>query len=132
MRGHIHGKDSVYAASLFAEMVSVMDKTPSRIMDELENTYGRFVMVEDNLRFAPEKKAEILNTLMTEKKLPAFEYEVERVGYEDGCKVYFKSGGFVSCRFSGTEPLLRIFAEADEKEKAVHFREAFRKLLKIG
>jgi len=132
VRGHIHGKDSVYAASLFAEMVSVMDKTPSRIMDELENTYGRFVMVEDNLRFAPEKKAEILNTLMTEKKLPAFEYEVERVGYEDGCKVYFKSGGFVSCRFSGTEPLLRIFAEADEKEKAVHFIEAFRKLLKIG
>lgn len=132
VRGHIHGKDSVYAASLFAEMVSVMDKTPSRIMDELENTYGRFVMVEDNLRFAPEKKAEILNTLMTEKKLPAFECEVERVGYKDGCKVYFKSGGFVSCRFSGTEPLLRIFAEADEKEKAVHFIEAFRKLLKIG
>jgi phosphomannomutase len=132
VRGHIHGKDSVYAASLFAEMVSVMDKTPSQIIDELENTYGRFVMVEDNLRFAPEKKAEILHVLMTERKVPAFDREVERVGYEDGCKVYFEDGGFVSCRFSGTEPLLRIFAEADEREKAVRSIEAFRKLLNIG
>ncbi len=132
VRGHIHGKDSVYAASLFAEMVSVMDKTPSQIIEDLEKQYGKFIMVEDNLRFAPEKKAEILQVLMTDKKLPAFDTEVERVGYKDGCKVYFKDGGFVSCRFSGTEPLLRIFAEADEKEKAVHFIEAFRKLLKIG
>lgn len=132
VRGHIHGKDSVYAASLFAEMVSVMDKTPSQIVDELESLYGKFVMVEDNLRFAPEKKAEILHVLMTEKKLPAFDNEVERVGYEDGCKVYFKDGGFVSCRFSGTEPLLRIFAEADEREKAVCSIDAFRKLLNLG
>ena len=70
--------------------------------------------------------------LMTEKKLPAFDNEVERVGYEDGCKVYFKDGGFVSCRFSGTEPLLRIFAESNEKEKAVRSIEAFRKLLNLG
>lgn len=132
VRGHIHGKDSIYAASLFAEMVSVMDKTPSQIVDELESLYGKFVMVEDNLRFAPEKKAEILHVLMTEKKLPAFDNEVERVGYEDGCKVYFKDGGFVSCRFSGTEPLLRIFAESNEKEKAVRSIEAFRKLLNLG
>ncbi len=132
VRGHIHGKDSVYAASLFAEMVSVMDKTPSQIIEDLEKQYGKFIMVEDNLRFAPEKKAEILQVLMTDKKLPAFDTEVERVGYEDGCKVYFKDGGFVSCRFSGTEPLLRIFAEADERQKAQKHIEAFRILLNIG
>ncbi len=132
VRGHIHGKDSVYAASLFAEMVSVMDKTPSQIIEEMEKQYGKFIMVEDNLRFAPEKKAEILQVLMTDKKLPEFDSEVERVGYEDGCKVYFKNGGFVSCRFSGTEPLLRIFAEANERQKAQKYIEAFRFFLNIG
>ena len=35
----------------------------------------------------------------------------------DGFKAYFKDGAFVICRFSGTEPLLRIFAE-DENEEA--------------
>ena len=40
VRGHIHGKDSVYAASLFVEMISAMDKSPSELWDELTAKYG--------------------------------------------------------------------------------------------
>lgn len=36
----------------------------------------------------------------------------------DGCKVYFKNGGWVIARFSGTEPLLRVFCERDTMENA--------------
>lgn len=131
VRGHIHGKDSIYAASLFAEMVSVIGKTPAEIMDELEAAYGKFVMAEDNLRFAPEAKAEIDHILMVDKKLPEFAAKITRVNYEDGCKVYFENGDFVICRFSGTEPLLRIFAESHDKETAVSYIDAFRKFLHI-
>ena len=131
VRGHIHGKDSVYAASLFAEMISVIGKTASEIMNELEEQFGHFEMVEDNLRFVPEQKTEILKLIMEDKKLPVFEAEIDRVGYEDGCKVYFKDGSFVSCRFSGTEPLLRIFAEAGDKKTAQEYIAAFHSFLKI-
>lgn len=131
VRGHIHGKDSVYAASLFAEMISVIGKTASEIMNELEEQFGHFEMVEDNLRFVPEQKTEILKLIMEDKKLPVFEAEIDRVGYEDGCKVYFKDGSFVSCRFSGTEPLLRIFAEAGDKKTALEYVAAFHSFLKI-
>lgn len=131
VRGHIHGKDSVYAASLFAEMVSVIGKTPAEIMDELEAAYGKFVMAEDNLRFAPEVKPEIDHILMVDKKLPEFSAKITRVNYEDGCKVYFENGDFVICRFSGTEPLLRIFAESRDKETAESYIGAFRKFLHI-
>ena len=131
VRGHIHGKDSVYAASLFAEMVSATNKSPSEIMDELEEKFGCFRMVEDNLRFAPEQKDEFNKILMVDKMLPDFSEEIERVGYEDGCKVYFRNGDFVICRFSGTEPLLRIFAESSSKEKAATYITAFRNFLKI-
>lgn len=131
VRGHIHGKDSIYAASLFAEMVSVIGKTPAEIMDELEAAYGKFVMAEDNLRFAPEVKPEIDHILMVDKKLPEFSAKITRINYEDGCKVYFENGDFVICRFSGTEPLLRIFAESHDKETAESYIGAFRKLLHI-
>ena len=131
VRGHIHGKDSVYAASLFAEMVSVVGKSPSEIMDELEKEFGVFVMAEDNLRFAPEKKQVIENTLMREKKLPVFDKPIDRVNYEDGCKVYFAGGDFVICRFSGTEPLLRIFAESSDSATAQTYIDAFRDFLHI-
>ncbi len=131
VRGHIHGKDSIYAASLFAEMVSVIGKTPAQIMGELEAAYGKFVMAEDNLRFAPEAKPEINHILMVDKKLPEFSAKVVRVNYEDGCKVYFENGDFVICRFSGTEPLLRIFAESNDKQTAQSYIDAFRNFLHI-
>lgn len=130
VRGHIHGKDSIYAASLFAEMISVMNKTPSEIIDELEKQFGKFMMVEDNMRFEPERKTEIDNIVMVEKRLPEFSDEITNVNYEDGCKVYFKDG-FAVCRFSGTEPLLRIFAESSTKEKAEKYIEEFKTFLKI-
>ncbi len=131
VRGHIHGKDSVYAASLFAEMVSVIGKSPAEIMDELEAEFGHYEMVEDNLRFAPDYKPVIEKIVFEDKKLPSFDAEVEKVNYEDGCKVYFKDGSFVICRFSGTEPLLRIFAEADNEEKATKYIKDFKEFLNI-
>jgi phosphomannomutase len=131
VRGHIHGKDSVYAAALFAEMISVIGKTPSEIMNELESQFGKFVMAEDNLRFKPERKNEIHRMLMVEKQLPNFNKQINRVGYKDGCKVYFENGDFVICRFSGTEPLLRIFAESSEKERAEQYIQVFKEFLNL-
>lgn len=131
VRGHIHGKDSVYAASLFAEMISVIGKSPSEIMADLEYQFGKFYMVEDNLRFEPERKVEINQILMVDKKLPEFNREVVRVNYEDGCKVYFDDDSFVICRFSGTEPLLRIFAESHDKAVAEQYIKDFKAFLNL-
>ena len=50
--------------------------------------------------------------------LPDFTHDVERVSWEDGCKVYFACGGWVTIRFSGTEPLLRVFAEMPTGDEA--------------
>lgn len=131
VRGHIHGKDSVYAASLFAEMISVTGQTPSEIMEELEQKFGKFIMVEDNLRFSPEQKEEINKILMIEKQIPEFDVDIQKVEYRDGCKIYFKNGDFVICRFSGTEPLLRIFAESNSNDKAKYYIKNFKEFLNI-
>ena len=75
-------------------------------------------MVERDYHFSEEKKGEIQNTLWNDRRLPTFPCEVERVSYLDGCKVYFKDGGWVIARFSGTEPLLRIFCEMPDRAAA--------------
>ncbi len=131
VRGHIHGKDSVYAASLFAEMVSVTGKSPAEMADMLEAQFGKFAMVEDNMPFAPDKKTAIMKMVYEDKLLPDFNKKVVRVNYEDGCKVYFEDDSFVICRFSGTEPLLRIFAESSNEETAKNYIKAFKDLLNI-
>lgn len=118
VRGHIYGKDSVYAASLFVEMICAVGKSPTEFWQELVKKYGSYEMVECNLSFTQEEKERVEEVLMREKRLPAFERPVSRVNYEDGCKVYFDDGSFIICRFSGTEPLLRIFAEAKDGQTA--------------
>ena len=128
VRGHIHGKDSVYAASLFAEMVSVIGKSPSEVLNELKKEFGTFVLIEDDMRFDPAIKPIVQKTLMIDKLLPTFKDEIIKVNYEDGCKVYFEDG-FVICRFSGTEPLLRIFAESTNSVRAKEYIDTFKKFL---
>jgi len=131
VRGHIHGKDSVYAAALFVEMVSVIGKSPSAWMDELTARYGRYVMSEFNLRFVPEDKSRIEKIVFADRLLPDFGEKIVRVSYEDGCKVYFENG-FIICRFSGTEPLLRIFAEGQTKEIADSYIDSFADFLGLS
>ena len=102
-------------------------------MEDLENRFGHYNFVESNLSFAPEQKEDIHHTLMIEKKIPNFEEaEIVRVNYEDGCKVYFSDNSFVICRFSGTEPLLRIFAEASTEIKARSYIDKFREMLNLN
>ena len=118
VRGHIYGKDSVYAAMLFVEMISAIGKSPSEFWQELTEKYGSFEMVEANLRFRAEDKARINDLLMVQKKVPDFGKEIKKLSYEDGFKVTFADNSFVICRFSGTEPLLRVFAEGATKAAA--------------
>lgn len=129
VRGHIFGKDSIYAASLFVEMVCAIGMSPSDFMSMLEERYGRYRMAEANLRYDPADKAEINDLIMVHKMIPNFGIKVAKVSYEDGCKVYFDNGDYIICRFSGTEPLLRIFAESSTKEKALEYIEIFRKFV---
>ncbi len=75
-------------------------------------------MAEGDCKFKPAQKDVLFNKIYVEKQLPEFEFEIEKVSYEDGAKVYFKNGGWIIARFSGTEPLLRIFAEMQDKDTA--------------
>jgi phosphomannomutase len=110
VRGHIHGKDSIYAAALFVEMVSEINSTPTTLFNDLQQKFGRFIMVETNLSI----------TLKKDLAIPTFKDEIVKINQNDGCKIYFKDG-FVIYRASGTEPLVRVFAEAPTEEKATEY-----------
>lgn len=118
IRGHISGKDGIFAACLLVEMVSVTGKKLSEILDEIDTLYGKTTMLEYDTAFSQAKKDSLMDELMVQKKLPDFGFEIDQVSYRDGCKVYFKNGGWIIARFSGTEPLLRIFCEMETESMA--------------
>ena len=68
-------------------------------------------MEERDYRLTPAQRERIHRLLFGQKRLPPLHVQIERTGYTDGLKLYFCGGGWTICRFSGTEPLLRIFCE---------------------
>ena len=112
VRGHISGKDGLYAASLLVEMLSVSRKPLSALVREIYDTFGEMHMAEYDWALTPQRREDIHRLLMVEKRLPNFGLPMTRVNYMDGCKVYFEDGWIIA-RFSGTEPRVRVFAERD-------------------
>ncbi|NVC93469.1 phosphoglucomutase/phosphomannomutase family protein [Vibrio natriegens] len=131
IRGHIKGKDGVFASSLLVEMISVTGKKLSELLDEIYSKYGYAYMAEGDCKFKPGQKEALFNKIYIDKQLPEFEFEIEKVSYEDGAKVYFKNGGWIIARFSGTEPLLRIFAEMEDKDTAERVLQQFKDFLSL-
>ena len=131
VRGHIHGKDSVYSSALFVEMICKTGKHPSEMIAELSQKLGTYIMKESNVHFSALQREALEHTIFTDCALPMFEKKPVRVSYLDGCKVYFADDSFVVCRFSGTEPLLRIFAEGHTEEQALSYIAAWKRLLEL-
>ncbi len=132
VRGHISGKDGIYAAALLVEMLAVTGKKMSRIIDDIRSEVGSLTMVENNFTFRQAQKEEYAKLLLEDRKLPKLPFPIDHVSYLDGCKVFFKDGGWVSARFSGTEPLLRVFCEMKEEADAKLVCEIYRQFLGLS
>lgn len=118
VRGHIPGKDGIQAAGLLVEMVARAGKPLSEIYAEIEQRYGALVMEEAAYGYTPQRREELQRRIFEEHELPAFDREVARIAWEDGCKVYFADDSWLTIRFSGTEPVIRVFSEAESAEGA--------------
>ncbi len=121
VRGHIAGKDGVYAGSLLVEAVAASGKKLSELYAELVERYGELVMVEAAYGFTAERRSALTARIFEAHDLPDFAalgHETEKVTWEDGCKVYFTNGGWTTIRFSGTEPLLRVICEMPTHDEA--------------
>ena len=131
VRGHIQGKDGIYAAALLVEMLCVIQKPLSEILEDIHREFGGAVMEEFDAGLTEEQKESLRKTLFEDKKLPDYPYPVEKVSYLDGCKVYFQNGGWIICRFSGTEPVVRIFCEMEDQPTAAAAIQTMRDFLHI-
>ncbi len=118
VRGHIAGKDGIYAAALLVEMLAVTGKSVAQLYREITEKYGELFYEEAAFTMSHSRKTELQDLLFSQRKLPGFPGTIEKINYEDGCKVHFSDGSWIICRFSGTEPLLRMAAEAPSRTQA--------------
>jgi len=111
VKGHIPGKDGIYAAALLVEMLAITGKTVGQLYREITDRYGMLHYDEVSCRMTAQRKEALQQRIFRDRQIPGFTEPVSRIDWSDGCKILFEGGSWVICRFSGTEPLLRIAAE---------------------
>lgn len=131
VRGHIAGKDGIYASALLAEMIAKTGKTIPELYREICGQFGQLQYAEADFKMTHERKAQLQKLLFEDGIVPDFEVSVDHISREDGCKVYFTDGSWVICRFSGTEPLLRMAAEAENAQAAEGYIRRWQELLAL-
>ncbi len=127
---YIPEKDGILACLLMAEMVAVNKKSITRIYEELCAEVGRVFSGRINLKLKPGVKEKVINLL---QKKPPREFAgipVARVNASDGFKFYLQDKSWVMVRFSGTEPLVRIYWESWDKKTYTSLQKSVEKLLR--
>ena len=111
VRGHVPDKDGILACLLVAEMVAVEGKSLNALLADLYRRVGEFHTDRRNLRLSPELEAGYADRM---RNLPATlaGRKVLEVITVDGVKLLLDGGGWVLFRKSGTEPVVRVYAEA--------------------
>ncbi len=118
IRGWILGKDGIFACSLVAEMLARTGKTISELRESIYEITGRLYQLEANIPATPEMRIEVPRRLEAQPLTHVGPYPVVEVRREDGVKIILENDNWALLRFSGTEPMLRMFVEADSPEKA--------------
>jgi len=118
IRGHILGKDGILSAALIVEMLACTGERVSHLLEKVFSQVGRLYIAELNVPATPEMKVLFPRYLRRAEVKEIGGWPVRGASHIDGFKFLLDDDQWVLLRFSGTEPLLRIFVEADSPGKA--------------
>lgn len=117
IRGHILGKDGIFASALVVEMLAKTGKKISQLRETVAGMIGRLYDYEENFPATPEMRIAVPRALKETPMSHIGPYKVVRTSHMDGTKLYLENDNWALLRFSGTEPVLRLAVEADSPDK---------------
>jgi phosphoglucomutase len=113
IRGHIPEKDGILACLLVAEMIAARGASIGEQIRAAYKKLGReFWPVRENFHLSDEQKANAIKRIAVDSSTLAGR-KVVSIDRTDGAKFVFEDGYWMLLRLSGTEPLLRLYVEAD-------------------
>jgi len=116
--GHIPERDGIYIGLLIVEMMVERGMRLSALVDELLEEFGPHYHYRDDIHIREDQKARVLERLDAGGGLDAIDGRaVSRVDTLDGFK-HVVDTGWLLIRPSGTEPVLRVYSEAESPAAA--------------
>ena len=115
-RGHIPERDGVLSGLLILEYMAKTNTPPSGLMKSLYEMVGEHHYQRKDVTFAPGRRTHIQAKLDHTELTDLGGMRILSSDSIDGRRFLFAGGSWLVVRFSGTEPLLRIYAEAESPQ----------------
>ncbi len=113
-RGNVPERDGILAGLYLLDMMVKLDKKPSELLDLLFSKVGPHYYDRVDNRFAGDR-LEKENRIISANPKEIAGLKVTGFNREDGYKFSLEDGGWLLIRFSGTEPLIRVYCETTHK-----------------
>ena len=117
VKGHIPERDGILNSLLFLEAIITSGKPPSEMLRDLHREFGEFHFGRKDLHVETSVGQELISGLAKRTPEQFAGYSVSGVETLDGTKLTFEDESWLLFRQSGTEPVLRIYAEATNPAK---------------
>lgn len=131
IKGHIPERDGIWMGLVIWEFMAKSGKTLQELIEEVYAITGSFSVDRNDVHLAETRKVEIINDCKSGKYTAFGDYKVRNVSDMDGHKFHFDDNSWVMIRASGTEPLLRIYAESPTRETTADILKQTRDFLRI-
>lgn len=117
-RGHVPERDGILGNLLFLDMMVQTGKKPSQLLQMLFDKLGtNYYYDRIDTRFSPDERSQVEARINVAHPDAIAGFQVTGVVTIDGRKFELEDGGWLLIRFSGTEPVLRVYCETTQKSK---------------
>lgn len=121
VKGHIPERDGIWMGLIIWEFMAKSGKSLEELIEEIYEITGPFKYERNDLHLTNAKKEAVM-ARCAQNGFDSFAgKKVVRTETTDGYKFHFEDGGWLMIRASGTEPVLRIYAEAQDREAVLAF-----------
>jgi phosphomannomutase len=118
IKGHIPERDGIWMGITIWEFMAKTGKSLNELIEEVYAITGTFCFERNDLHINDAIKNTVLRNCKTGAYKEFGKYKVSHVDDLDGYKFFFDENTWMMIRASGTEPVLRVYAEAATKDIA--------------
>jgi phosphomannomutase len=112
VKGHIPERDGIWIGLMILEFMAVSGKSLKQLIQEVYSIVGSFASDRDDLHLKEEQKVSIVENCKSKAYKKFGNYKVESIEDVDGWKFNLGNDEWVMMRASGTEPVLRVYAQS--------------------
>ena len=116
-RGHVPERDGILAGLYILDLMVRLGKTPSQLIEYLYSQVGAHYYDRIDTRFPAEQREATRQRILNANPQTIGGLAVTGLDTTDGFKFSLADGGWLLIRFSGTEPIIRVYCETTDQNR---------------